>query len=430
MVTGYAGPAGAVGPGTFTRVTTPSHTTTFNYDNSHPSGHHLTVGGTTSADVTTVDLVCMDTAPSGPASQTLAAAVPVTGGSFSATVNLMIQAQCRLRAIPAGVDELSDYVGSFSGPILYMTGVQYVTVGSTRVGYIGLDEQGNGIAAIEDAGQCGPALTATIDPPAMFIRGGAGGQNCAFALPSSNMPPSGTANASTIKVDGHSAYLPFHVSSFLNQSPQSLGLAQPPLTVSFHRLASGDATVSETAKLWRCSVSELYPPTSVSCPTLVYTGVTFHRVSTLFRGAHQIRVRDTFTGTDNHAHTVNVLYEGTVSPQPSGRVGYTFPGGGTTFHRSTLDEVVHGLGTGIGTMYSRSDMFAGADDPAASTLGLTWSRAPLNVRFAHSSPDLFGMPYTLHVATHGHANLGFAYSGAPTTAGAKKLAALAEHEMP
>jgi hypothetical protein len=427
-LSGYAGPVGAVGSGTFTKIDTPSKTITFHYDSSQPSGHHLFVAGSTSADVTTVDIVCMSNSPTGPTSQTLAPAVPVTGGTFSANVDLSIQAQCRLRAVPQGVDELTAYVGSFSGPILYLTGVQYSTVGSTRVGYVAVDEQGNGLAAIEDAGQCGPATTITIEPPGMDIRGSAG-QSCAFALPSANITPSGIATASSIKVDGHNAYLPFHVQSFLNQSPQSLGLTQPPLTISFARLANGDATLTETAKLWRCSVGDTYPPTSVSCPSLVDTGVTFRRVSNLIRGAHQVRIRDTFTGTDAQAHKVNLLYEGTTAEPDTGRVGYTFPGGSNVFSPAALDMVVQGLGTKAGTMYSRSDLFAAPDEPSASTLGRTWSRAPLKVQFAHDQPDLFGLPYTLHVPTHGRADLGFGYSGAPTTAGARQLATIVELEM-
>src|SRR5437588_7725018 len=93
-----AGSAGAVGAGTFTKITTPSHTTTFKFDSSHPSGHHLTVAGITSVDVTSVDIDCNNNSSTGAGSQTLAAAVPVTGGTFSTNLNLSVLAQCRLRA--------------------------------------------------------------------------------------------------------------------------------------------------------------------------------------------------------------------------------------------------------------------------------------------------------------------------------------------
>jgi hypothetical protein len=424
-----ADPAGAVGAGTFTEITTPSHTLTFNFDSSRPSGHHLTVVGNTSADVTSVDIDCTGNSPSGPTSESLATNVLVTGEAFSANVNLTVMPQCRLRAVPVGVNVTQDYLGSYAGPILYLTGVEYVTAASTRAGAIAIDEQDDGIIAVEDAGQCGPALTATITPPGMDIRGAGGGTACAFALSSANIRPSGTANSSSIKVDGHTAYLPFHVKSFLNQSPQSLGLTQPPLTVSFTRHSNGDATLTETAKLWRCSVDDTYPPTSTSCPSLVDTGVTFRRVSNMIRSAHQVRVRDTYTGTDNHSHHLNLVYEGEIGAQDTGAVGYTFPGGSTAFHAAGFDQVVTGLGTRAGTMYVRSDLFAGPDDAAADTLGLTWSRGPQEVQFAHDVRNLFGMPYALNVSAHGRADLGFGYSGAPTTLAAKKLAGLAQNEM-
>jgi hypothetical protein len=429
LFAGHAGSAGAVGAGTFTKITTPANGFNFKFDSSRPSGHHLTVAGITSADVTSVDIVCMNNSTTGPSIQTLTDNLAVSGGSFSTTLNLQPAGQCRYRAIPDGVDPFNDYVGSFSGPIVYMTGIQYTTVGSTKIGFVALDEQGDGLVASLDAGQCGPAISTTVAPPGMDIRGSTGAQNCGFALPSANITPSGNPNASSMKVDGHSAYLPIHVDNFLNQPPQSLGLTQPPLTVSLVRKANNDLTVTETAKLWRCSVSDAYPPTSTSCPSLVYTGVTFRRVTNLFRGAHQARVRDTFTATDSHSHALNILYEGGIDTPDTGAVGFAFPGGNGTFHKAALDQVVHGLGTKAGTIYVRSDLFAGPDDPAADTLGVTWSRAPQKVQFAHDTPNLFGMPYTLGVAAHGRADLGFAYTAAVTTAAERRLGAISEHEM-
>jgi hypothetical protein len=126
---------------------------------------------------------------------------------------------------------------------------------------------------------------------------------------------------------------------------------------------------------------------------------------------------------------VNLLFEGSTAEPDTGRVGYTFPGGSSAFNAAAFDMVVQGLWTKAGTMYSRSDLFAAPDDPSASTLGRTWSRAPQKVLFSHDQPDLFGMPYTLHAPTHGRADLGFAYGAALTTSGARQLGAIAESEM-
>ena len=423
-----AGAASAVGVGTFTSISDPGGTTTFTFDGAHPSNNHITVAGETSADVTSVDIDCILNPATGPTVQVLATGVPVTGQSFStiaAFPNLI--SNCRLRAIPAGVDPESDYVGSYAGPILYMNGAVYDTTGSTTYGFTALGEQGDGLAAAMDAAQCGPALSSTIRPPAMDVRG-SGLQNCAFALPSGNVTGSGST-ASAIKVDGHNAYLPSSVHSFLNAAPQSLGLPQPALAVTLTRFSNGDVTVTESAPLKRCSADDTYPPTPTSCPSLVNTGVTFARTLNLFRGDHQIRLRDAFTSSDGHAHPISLQYQESISSPPTGAVGYRFPGGSSTFHKVALNRVVTDLGTKAGTVFVRSDIDSLEGDPQADTLGLTWSRAPEEVVFSGSVANVFGLPYSLRAPANGTAHLGFAYSRRAETKNARTLAAIAVNEM-
>jgi hypothetical protein len=411
-----AAAAPAVGPGTWTKITTPAGTTTFKLSNAH---HHFSVSGETSNDVTSVDVVCVTNTATGPiVGSPLASAVPVAGGTFSAIANITnVMVQCRLRAIPTGVDPTSDYLGSYTGPILYTSGILFDKAGSTIYGFRAIGEQGDGFAAMLDAAQCGPALSGTVDPPAMDLRG-VGTEACAFALPGANL----ASTASSITVNGHNAYLPFAIHNL------SLAVTQPALTVAFTRLSHGNVRVSESAPLMRCS-TDTYPPTNVSCPSLVNTGVTFRRISDIFRGAHQIRLRDSFTSTDGQGHSITMQYEGTVGDQGTGAVGYTFPGGSTKFHRANLNQVVTGLGSKAGTMYARSDVFAASDDPLADTLGLTWSRAPHKVQFSGTQSDFFAMPYALSVPAHGRLDLGFAYSKLITTSATKKLAGLAVGEM-
>jgi hypothetical protein len=422
-----AGAASAVGPGTFTRITNPSGTTTFKFDGKHPSNNHLIVSGQTSADVTSVDIDCILTGPAGRSDQALATGVPVTGGAFSSVAPVSsLMSNCRLRAIPSGVDPLNDYIGSYAGPILYMSGAVYNTTGSTTYGYTALASQGDGLAAVFDAAQCGPAISTTIEPPGMQLLG-TGSTNCAFTLPSSNVT-AGSATASAIKVGGHNAYLPFSVHGFLNGT-QALGLPQTALATTLTRSANGDVTVTESAPLKRCSVNDTYPPTHTSCPSLVNTGVTFTRTLNLFRGDHQIRVRDAFISSDGHAHTISLQYQGSIASPETGAVGYTFPGGSSTFHKTALNQVVTGLGTKANTMFVRSDLDSVEGDPEADTLGLTWSRAPQKVLFSGSTVNVFALPYALSVPANGAAHLGFAYSTRVETKDAKTLAAIAVNEM-
>lgn len=420
-----AAPAGAQpGYGTWTKITTPGGTTTLKFDSVHPGRNHFPVAGKTSPDVTSVDIVCMEY-PFPVA--TPAVNVPVTDGAFSTTATFSaIPSPCRLRAVPTGVDPTVAYLASYAGPILYANGIRYATVGSTPIGFSAFGEQGDGIAELQDAGQCGAYYSGTFDLHTLVRTGGAT-VPCAFALPAWDVP----SDASAITVNGHNAYLPFGVSTFLNAPPQSLGLPQPALAVQFARFGNGDVRVTESAPLQRCSGDDTYPPTGASCPGLLDTGVTFTRVGDIFRGAHQIRFRDTYASTDGHKHPMTVQYEGQNIPlgRTTGAPGYTYPGGPARFHRSSLGQTVTGLGTRAGTMYIRSDLYSVEGDALTDTDGLTWSRAPQAVHFSATIPGFFALPYALTVPANGAAHIGFAFSAHVLTSDTKQLAAVAVAEM-
>jgi hypothetical protein len=423
---GAAAASATPGAGTFTKITTPK-TMTYKFDGAHPTANTFVVSGVTSTDVTSVDIDCIWISPtSGPVVSTFASAVPVTSGSFSTTALFPdFTTNCRLRAIPAGAD-VTDYLGSYSGPILYANTLVPTSTSGVTYGYTAIGEEGNGIAAVIDAGTCGVALVATIQTPSMALIGNPS-EDCAFALPPENIVTSGTASTgSAITVDGHDAYLPGGVNSFLNGS-LSLGLTQPKLTTTFTRAKNGDLTVTESAPLMRCSVSDTFPPTSTSCPQLVSTGVTFKRSANLFRGDHQVRLRDTFTST-GAAHSVRLQYAAGVPKPATGSAGLAFPGHGSTFVGADAGEIVTGLGKKAASVLVRSDRYAATDETEADTQALTWSAAPSKFQFANPA-DSFGMSYSLSVPTHGTAFLGFADSENPSTAGVAKLAALAVGDM-
>jgi hypothetical protein len=233
---------------------------------------------------------------------------------------------------------------------------------------------------------------------------------------------------STIKVSGHNAYLPAAVHALL-RGEQGLNVAQSQLTASSTVTATGDVTTTESAPLMRCSGSDLFPPTPTSCPTLVSAGVKFTRVSAAVRGAHQVKVRDTYTSTDSASHVLALEYHNSFPQPQSGSPGYTFPGHSTTFARSTADQVVTGFGTGAASVFVRSDLYASADDPWTDTNALTWSKAPSSIKFSHYFVADFDMSYSLSVPAAGTAFLGFAQSQNLATTGAKSLATLAVGDM-
>ncbi|MCW2784448.1 MAG: hypothetical protein JWP74_965 [Marmoricola sp.] len=418
----------AVGTGTFTRITTPASTTMYAYNGAPGATNHVTIAGQASLDVTSVDIKCIVTGASGIDAQALATAVPVTAGNFSVVATFTsLTTNCRLRAIPNGVDVTTDYLGSYAGPLFYAHELVLTKIGSTVYGYSAAGEQGSGIGLITDAATCGAGILATIATPSMEVLG-SGQQQCAFTLPEGNVTSGGTSTQSSIRVSGHNAYLPATVHNYLN-GDLSLGVTQTPLTTTFSAASNGDVTVTEAATLMRCSVADTYPPTHASCPALVSAGVRFTRTVNIFRGAHEIRVRDRFAATDGHAHPLGLQYQVSPYAPPTGAAGFTFPNHSSTFAKAVPDQVVTGLGTKAASVFIRSDIDGVEGDPAVDAFGLTWSRAPSDIRFAHGSSNLFAMPYSVSVPAGGSAYLGFAEVEAPSTSGAKTRARVAATEM-
>jgi hypothetical protein len=420
--------ASASGRGTFTHITSPAHTFTYNY--AIGAANHLNVSGSTSLDVTEVDIDCVTYIfDQDPDISHLASAVPVTSGSFSVQGTFPGNAptQCHLMAVPADVDPNSDYLGSFTGPIVYADAFG-LTRDSAQVvySYVGQVEGGDGAAVLTDVGQCGTEVLVTVQTPQMLA--GPIMVSCLFALPAGNFGPSGPATRSTIQIDGRNAYLPSGVHSYLIGS-NSLTVTQSVLTVKRVIAQNGDVTFTESALLMRCSANNSYPPTNASCPSIVSTGVRYQRVSTFERDGHQVKVRDRFTSTNHQAHSASLQYQAafqneTGSGTATGNIGYAFPGHGSTFHAASPGQTGTGFGSKAGTVLIRSDLHASPSDGAADTMAATWSRPPSKVFFGTDQPDEFQMQYALTVPAGRPAFIGFAISERWTTAEVKPLAAL------
>jgi hypothetical protein len=417
--------ASAVGPGTFTKITTPSTTVLYQYDGSPGATNTLHISGATSNDVTSVDIDCFHQKSNGSTVVvSLATGVPVAGGSFSTVANTNLNAtNCQLRAVPLGVDITTDYLGSYTGPIYYSNGISRSFDGGTPFAYSAYGGAGSGAGFGQDAGSCGAVMAATIATPAMQVVG-SGQDFCAFYLPYANV----TSDGSAVRVDGHDAYLPAGVNVFLNHI-QGLTVTQSRLTTTFSRMPSGNVTVTESEPLVRCSADDSYPPTSTSCPDVVNTGVTFARTLSIIPDAHRIRLRDSYRSTDGNPHTISAQYVASPSPPDTGATGYAFPGHGSTYATATPGEVVTGLGPKAGTVLVRSDIYAVEDDPVADTLAFTWSRPPTKVRFSSTNVDEFAMPYSLNVTASKKAYVGFAVGDTNATSAAKKLAIAETNEM-
>jgi hypothetical protein len=426
--------AAAPGPGTWTKITSPAEPggTYLYHFNLAPTAHnHLTVSGRVSADVSSVDIDCIetDTAQQPRDVQQIATGVAVVDRAFSVVGDLdNVLGQCRLRAIPAGVAASTAYIGAFSGPALYEWAAGAL-VDNNGIPYslTAIDEHGSGVAYALDAGQCGMAILSSVETPGFEVDG-TGNPYCIVGLSATNVSKTGLATASAVKVDGHNAYLPYGVHDFLI-GDEHLSVTQVALTTTFHRTKSGVLTWTESAPLERCSVSDIYPPTSVSCPELKKTGVTFDRTGTIDLTGPSVTMQDRFVSSDGKKHTVAAGYEGS-SPEPDyGAVGYQFLGHGSAFVAKSNQNVT-GLGSKAGTMIIRSDYYAMDGDPQDRALGFTYSRAPSKLVFSETSdgsePDEYQLSYSLTVPAHGTNYIRFTVTEGATIADVKKSSGKAE----
>lgn len=417
-------PAGAA-PGTWTKITTPAGPA-FHFHYVDGGGNTFTVSGKASTDVTQVDIYCFAAQLNMPQSVPLAAAVPVTAGSFSATAQFpQLATNCRMRAVPTG-QSLTGYLASFSGPLVYTFGIRRMRDGAATYNYQAIGEGPHGLMVFTDAGQYGAYALLSVDTPASRIS--VIGNLANFALREQNITASGTPTSTAVQVDGHTAYLPYAVHDLLVSN--SIPVTQTAIDVSMTSHPNGDTTVTESSPLVRCSGDDTYPPTTVSCPSVVQTGVKLVRVMHFFRGNHQTSVRDSFIGTNAVSHTVKLQYLAAVEPESNGAPGFIFPKHGSAFRRAHSNQTMTGFGNGAASVLERSDVYASPDDPAADTSAVTWSRPPSSVRFAAgSSAYLYGMNYTVHVPAHKAGYVGFAVSERQTTTDVKPLAKLAERDM-
>ncbi len=401
-------PVHASGPGTWTRITAPSGRTTI-LSNDTPG--QMTVGGTASPDVTTVNVYCLRGVGADAAALTVATSVPVTSGAFQATVpvpsSFSFGSLCRLRALPSDVGIHDAYLASYAGPVLNLDRWSTSTDAGRVFGFSLHAGSGNGEITASGGGDCASAQMATVEADLLADRGSPG---CMFGLGVTDLAGTGSG----LVVDGHQAYLPF--GEFQHGLPSTREL-----TVSVHAQASGAVTWRESATIERCAGTDQFPPPG-SCTSMVSTGVEFQRTGTMLASGHQVRVRDAFVSSDNRRHVLALAYDMATTPPPSGGLGYDFPAHAGGFVAPTAGQVIQGLGHGAASLLVRSDRFSVEGDRQADTRAVTWSRTPSHVAISSTDVSAFELTYAVTVPKGGAAHLGFADSEAITTAESSALA--------
>jgi hypothetical protein len=404
----YAAP----GAGTWTRISSPAEGRSFLSESGHEG--QMTIKGTTSADVTQVNVYCLRGSGSSVDATTLAPSVPVSSGAFATTVPVptgVLEPRCRMRALPSVVSTQDAYLASYAGPAVNFDTWRYLSSQDT----VQLRAStGSGTMVAAGMGICNASLLATVLADAS-VQGGSDG--CLYAL----RDPGVGATHSSVRVDGHQAYT---TSAALSHGLTPTSLA----TRSFRLLRSGGLRWTEVMPVDRCASDAAFPPNVGSCPTLVSSGISIRQVSTYLPDGQQVRMRARLRSVDGRRHAVRLDYQNTVYGLAEGVIGYRFPGQGA-FHAAAKGQSVSKLGHGSGTMLVRNDRFATVDDPAVATRAMTWSRTPTALRFSATDPDTFALTYRLMVPKGGASFLGFADSDSPLTGRAVALGRQGEADM-
>jgi hypothetical protein len=323
---------------TQTSITTPTDVTYRIYNRDYPNT--FAVSGTSNGTKGNhVDINCY----AGDKTTTVAANVAVnTNGTFSAPAAADDKANtyrvCQLRAVPAGTTP--NPLTPFVGPRLLMGRSQKLRVTSrTNKGkmydyylYFQQLDGGNDFASL---GQCG------IDDGYLLDANDALSTvtwYCNAVLFNRESTP---GTRSEIRVDGVNAYTP--------KGAQTINVAAtsgfPALTAySYHQDPhTGDAVIHETDTIVKCP-SASYPPTNVSCPQFVSTGVSDVRTIMQDHDGRVVWITDQFESTDGKKHTLDLLWDNyeRFHPNSSGdstQLEFEFPGQ-SSYSTHVLNDVV------------------------------------------------------------------------------------------
>jgi hypothetical protein len=404
--------AAVTGPGTWTRITTPTAGTSILSQFGHEG--QLRVKGKASADVSSVNVYCLIGSGTSVDATTVATTVPVTSGTFSSTVPVpsgLSAPRCRLRALPTGVNPQTTYLASYAGPEMNFDSWKYASSSDT---FNLQSSSGDGTLEASGVGFCGQSFLGTVLLDES-VPGGSDG--CVLAL---DQPGPG-ATRSTVQVDGHDAYT----------SSAALGFGLTPTRLSvnhFHLWHGSGVRWTESMPIDRCASDVSFPPGAGSCPSLVSSGVELHQVSTYLPSGHQVQVRTELRSLDGKRHHLALRYDNFISAVGSGDIGYRLPGQ-QSFHASTPGTNVTDLGSGSGTMLARDDRHSVEGDPGAATRAITWSRTPSRVSFSFANGAGFALDYRLTVPRKGGVHLGFADSDSPLTSRSAALGRRGEADM-
>jgi hypothetical protein len=362
-----------------------------------------TTGGNRATDA--VDVRCYY----GATSALVAKGVPLKAdGSFSvpkADLNKVVDLVCRLRAVPAGTTPFD--VTPYSGPVIGVGERDSTTVGG-----------GPNDTQLYDFYLDAPQQTAAFDYASL---GGCGLNDgylfdSTYALTTTTfycnadllLGEASPPTRSELQIDGTNAYAPAQAES-INANAAGLPAVSYSYSVDPH---TGDFVVHESDPLVKCSTAT-YPPTTKSCASFATAGVSDTRTITQDHDGHLSSISDTFSSTDGHAHTLDLLWDNSQhfwgNGGNSAQVEYEFPGQ-SGFSTHVAGDAVSLPARTPGTILVR--MHGAADGDASTGQGaIVYDRPAAGATFTNVSTYVseFTLHQTGNVPAGGSTRFRFAY---------------------
>jgi len=393
------------------------------------AGTTLTVSGTASG-TSAVDIVCyygsgqwIEYTP----------AVAVSGGTFqSAALSLRTIAghTCRLRAVPSTASISASDTDTFAGPQIAVaeTGLAAISGGTNDkqpYDYLVSAPSFTGAAGWGAAGSCGPftaALTSNFAMPNDAI-------NCAGSLLSDDLGAFG--GRSEVQVDGVNAYDAASAQSLFsgggNPSSQTLS-GFPALSASVDWDPTTGMMSSSANESWVvCDGPNKETQAFGTCPDFLAAGVQLQRNVTSSDGGKVVTMTDTWSSTDQKAHTLDLLYDDYVGLKTSSaQRGYEFPGQ-STFSAYGQGDTVPALSGAPGSILVHTDTAAADGDPSEAYGAITFSAPPSGLAFA--SNNEFEEHQVLQVPAAGSASLTYVYSSGVSVGDVTGMALAAQDRL-
>lgn len=382
-----------------------------------PNQTTLTVKGSAPGALNTdrIDIVCYFGASS-PSDPVLVGNVPVVNQGFNVTTSLRPIAghACRLRAVPTGDEGAVSDVPTYAGPQVAVSEAASLAVSNKQYDFFVNPMTFTSNAAWSTPGSCGPAI-APLD--SSFGHGNFA-INCVGSLLGSDLPANGSR--SEVRVDGQDAYDAASAQAVFKGS-EDLGANFPVPKVSVNSDPTTGLADSQTTEGWVvCSSAVSYPPTFTTCPHFSPSGVQLQRNIATSDGGLVVTMTDTWSSTDAHAHSLDLLYDDVVGLNTSSaQRGYEFPGQ-STFSAYGQGASLPGPGAGPGSIFVRSNVAASDGDPSEAAGAITFATPPSGFTFAGNNE--FEEHRVLQVPAAGTTSVTYIYSTGGTVAQAKSLA--------